>query len=46
MAAAIATLEPLLELGNAAQALVERWFELSRRAYIGDPEVQTDSPTA
>jgi DNA-binding transcriptional MerR regulator/uncharacterized damage-inducible protein DinB len=29
-----------------AQALVERWFELSRRAYEGDPEVQTDSPTA
>lgn len=29
-----------------AQALVERWFELSRRAYTGDPEVQTDSPTA
>lgn len=31
---------------DAAQALVERWFELSRRAYYGDPEVQTDSPTA
>jgi DNA-binding transcriptional MerR regulator len=31
---------------EAAQALVERWFELSRRAYTGDPEVQTDSPTA
>ena len=29
-----------------AQALVERWFELSRRAHTGDPEVQTDSPTA
>jgi DNA-binding transcriptional MerR regulator/uncharacterized damage-inducible protein DinB len=29
-----------------AQALVERWFELSRRAYGGDPEVQTDSPAA
>ena len=29
-----------------AQELVERWFELSRRAYTGDPEVQTDSPTA
>ena len=29
-----------------AQALVERWFELSRRAYFGDPEVQTDSPAA
>jgi DNA-binding transcriptional MerR regulator len=29
-----------------AQELVERWFELSRRAYYGDPEVQTDSPTA
>ena len=29
-----------------AQELVERWFELSRRAYGGDPEVQADSPTA
>jgi DNA-binding transcriptional MerR regulator len=29
-----------------AQELVERWFELSRRAYYGDPEVQTDSPGA
>jgi DNA-binding transcriptional MerR regulator len=29
-----------------AQELVERWFELSRRAYTGDPEVQTDSPKA
>jgi hypothetical protein len=29
-----------------AQALVERWFELSRPAYYGDPEVQTDSPAA
>ena len=29
-----------------AQALVERWFKLSQRAYFGDPEVQTDSPTA
>jgi len=29
-----------------AQELVERWFELSRRAYTGDLEVQTDSPTA
>ena len=29
-----------------AQALVERWFELSRRAWYGDPEVQTDSPAA
>jgi DNA-binding transcriptional MerR regulator len=32
--------------GEPAQELVERWFELSRRAYTGDPEVQTDSPTA
>jgi DNA-binding transcriptional MerR regulator len=32
--------------GEAAQALFERWFELSRRAYTGDPEVQTDSPGA
>ena len=31
---------------EAAQALEERWFELSRRAYEGDPEVMTDSPTA
>jgi uncharacterized damage-inducible protein DinB/DNA-binding transcriptional MerR regulator len=29
-----------------AQALKERWFELSRRAYAGDQEVITDSPTA
>ncbi|HEY6340570.1 MAG TPA: DinB family protein [Bryobacteraceae bacterium] len=29
-----------------AQALVERWFELSRRAWEGDPDVQTDSPAA
>ncbi|MBV8845709.1 MAG: MerR family transcriptional regulator [Bryobacterales bacterium] len=29
-----------------AQELAERWFELSRRAYYGDPEVQTDSPSA
>jgi DNA-binding transcriptional MerR regulator/uncharacterized damage-inducible protein DinB len=32
--------------GEPAQALVERWFELSQRAYTGDPEVQTDSPAA
>lgn len=41
--------EALLETdpgGELAQALVERWFELSRRAYTGDPEVQTDSPAA
>ena len=31
---------------EAAQALEARWFELSRRAYYGDPEVVTDSPTA
>jgi MerR family transcriptional regulator, thiopeptide resistance regulator len=31
---------------EAAQALVPRWFELSRRAFTGDPEVLTDSPTA
>jgi DNA-binding transcriptional MerR regulator/uncharacterized damage-inducible protein DinB len=29
-----------------AQALVKRWFELWRRAYQGDPEVQTDAPAA
>jgi DNA-binding transcriptional MerR regulator len=29
-----------------AQALEERWFEPSRRAYLGDPDVQTDSPSA
>jgi DNA-binding transcriptional MerR regulator/uncharacterized damage-inducible protein DinB len=28
------------------QALAERWFELSRRAWSGDPDVQTDSPSA
>lgn len=41
--------EALLEAdpgGEPAQALVERWFELSRRAHTGDPEVQTDSPAA
>jgi uncharacterized damage-inducible protein DinB len=31
---------------DEARALAERWFELSRRAYYGDPEVQTDSPSA
>ena len=31
---------------EAAQALEARWFELSRRAYSGDPDVQTDSPSA
>jgi DNA-binding transcriptional MerR regulator len=29
-----------------AQALADRWLDLSVRAYCGDPEVQTDSPTA
>jgi DNA-binding transcriptional MerR regulator len=29
-----------------AQALADRWLKLSVRAYSGDPEVQTDSPTA
>ncbi len=29
-----------------AQALLERWFALGKRAYQGDPDVQTDSPTA
>jgi hypothetical protein len=29
-----------------AQALADRWLTLSVRAYSGDPEVQTDSPTA
>lgn len=29
-----------------AQALADRWLELSVRAYRGDPNVQTDSPTA
>jgi MerR family transcriptional regulator, thiopeptide resistance regulator len=28
------------------QAAVDRWLALSLRAYTGDPEVQTDSPTA
>ena len=28
------------------QAAVDRWLSLSIRAYTGDPEVQTDSPTA
>jgi DNA-binding transcriptional MerR regulator/uncharacterized damage-inducible protein DinB len=30
----------------AAQDFLERWFELSRRAYEGDLEVQTDSTAA
>ncbi len=30
----------------AAQAAAERWLALSIRAHEGDPEVQTDSPTA
>src|SRR5262245_17775269 len=29
-----------------AQAVAERWLNLSMRAYAGDPEVQTDSPVA
>ena len=42
-------IEPLLGTdpgSEAAQALMERWFELSRRAHTGDPDVQTDSPKA
>ena len=31
---------------DRAQALAERWLELSTRAAKGDPELQTDSPTA
>jgi DNA-binding transcriptional MerR regulator len=29
-----------------AQSLADRWLKLSVRAYSGEPEVQTDSPTA
>ena len=29
-----------------AQALVQRWYDLARRAHSGDPEVLTDSPAA
>jgi DNA-binding transcriptional MerR regulator len=29
-----------------AQAVASRWLELSVKAYAGDPDVQTDSPTA
>jgi len=32
--------------GPVAQALADRWLKLSVRAAAGDPEVQTDSPTA
>ena len=32
--------------GEKAQALAERWLNLSVRAYGGDPNVQTDSMTA
>jgi len=31
---------------DPAQALVQRWFDLSRRAHGGDPSVLTDSPAA
>ena len=31
---------------EVVQAAVDRWLALSIRAYTGDPEVQTDSPTA
>ena len=31
---------------DKAQALAERWLELATRAAKGDPELQTDSPTA
>jgi DNA-binding transcriptional MerR regulator len=30
----------------AAQAVADRWLKLSVRAWTGDPDVQTDSPTA
>jgi DNA-binding transcriptional MerR regulator len=32
--------------GEVAQALADRWLKLSLRAYNGEPEFQTDSPTA
>jgi DNA-binding transcriptional MerR regulator len=32
--------------GTAAQALGDRWLKLSVRAWQGDPDVQTDSPSA
>jgi len=32
--------------GEEAQALADRWLKLSVRAWIGEPEVQTDSMTA
>ena len=31
---------------DPVQAAVDRWLALSIRAYTGDPDVQTDSPTA
>ena len=31
---------------EAAQALSDRWLKLGLRAYYGEPEFQTDSPTA
>jgi DNA-binding transcriptional MerR regulator len=34
------------DAGERAQALAERWLNLSVRAYGGDPNVQTDSMTA
>jgi DNA-binding transcriptional MerR regulator len=32
--------------GEVAQALADRWLKLGLRAYNGEPEFQTDSPTA
>jgi len=32
--------------GERAQALADRWIDLSLRAYQGDPNLQTDSPAA
>ena len=32
--------------GEKAQALAERWFQVSKRAWAGDPEVQTHSASA
>ena len=31
---------------DEAQRAAERWLDLSVRSYLGDPDVQTDSPTA
>jgi hypothetical protein len=44
--AAISALVGQDPASEPVQAAVDRWLALSLRAYTGDPDVQTDSPTA